>query len=138
MKKKLIVILFFLSVISLKAGTNLQWCLEYMTTNYPTSKWTLQDDSNGQGVYIKSWSSPLPKPTLSEAYSNWALASIWKSNQIADTKSDTANWKQNQVDGETLADAFKALIICINKRLPATNKITAVEFKQELKDQLSQ
>lgn len=56
----------------------------------------------------------------------------------ADIKATVANWKTNTVNGATLADAFKALIICINKRLPATNRITATEFKAELKEQLKQ
>jgi hypothetical protein len=57
--------------------TNLNVCLQYMTTNYPNSTWVLQDDSNGQGVYIKNWSSGLAKPTLAEAYSVWSLAEPW-------------------------------------------------------------
>lgn len=57
---------------------------------------------------------------------------------IAEAKAETANWKTNSVDGDTLADAFRALVICINKRLPATNRITAAEFKAGLKDQLKQ
>lgn len=134
--KKYLLILWFLIPVSLNAQTNLSICLEYMTTNYPTSSWMLQDD--GQGVYIKQWNSILAEPTLVQAYSNWPIASIWKSNQVAEIKSDLITWKIQNVDGDTLADAFKALIICINKRLPATNKITAVEFKTELKTQLQQ
>ena len=134
MKKFLI--FFFLIAVNVDAQTNLHTCLEYMTTNYPTSIWMLQDD--GQGAYIKQWSSPLAKPTLVQAYSNWPACSIWKSNAVAEAKSDVANWKTQQVDGETLADAFRALIICINRRLPAGTNITAAEFKTELKTQLQQ
>ncbi len=126
--------------VTLKAdiNANLNTCLEYMTTNYPGSTWILQDDSQGQGVYIKQWSSTMPKPTLEEAYAVWTDASSWKVDKIAEEKSNTDNWKTKQVDGETLADAIKALIICVNKRLPVGNKITAEEFKTELKDQLLQ
>ncbi len=59
-------------------------------------------------------------------------------NAIAEPKSDLSTWQTNLVDGTTLADAFRALIICINRRLPAGTNITANEFKTELKKQLLQ
>jgi len=73
---------------------------------------------------------------------DWAGMTIAEQDAVldaeADVKATVANWKTNTVDGETLADAFTALVICINKRLPATNKITMAEFKVELKEQLKQ
>jgi len=129
-----ILVIFLLLVSLAKAEININWCLEYMTTNHPNSSWVVQDD--GRRVYISQWDSSLIKPTLEQVYAVWTNAAPWKSNQVIEIKCNTANWKDQQIDGETLADAFKALIICINKRLPATNKITAVEFKAELKGQL--
>lgn len=134
--KKLITVIVFLISVSINAQTNVPICLEYMTTNYPGSSWVLQDD--GSGVYIRYWQSALAKPTMAQVYAVWPNASVWKSNQVIEAKSNYDTWKTQQVDGETLADAFKALIVCINKRLPATNRITAVEFKLELKQQLQE
>ena len=136
--KIITMMIVFLIAVSANASTNLNWCLEYMTTNYAGSTWMLQDDSNGLGVYIKNWNSGLAKPTLPNAYAVFPQASIWKSNQVAVSKSDIDAWKDRQIDGDTLAKALKAMVICINKRLPATNKITVVEFKGELKDLLNQ
>lgn len=139
MSKFTIVLLLFVLVVRVMAGgENVNTCLEYMTTNHPNSSWVLQDDSNGQGVYIKQWNSTMPKPSIDEAKAMWPQAAPWKSNQVAGVKSDLATWKDKDVDAGTLACALQALVVCINKRLPATNKITAVEFKTELKEQLKQ
>jgi len=35
-----------------------------------------------------------------------------------------------------MSQAIKALVICVNKRLPAGNKITEVELKAEIKEQI--
>lgn len=73
---------------------------------------------------------------------DWVAMTVPEQQALIDAKAEikasTENWKTNSVDGETLADAFRTLIICINKRLPATNRITALEFKTELKEQLKQ
>ena len=128
-------ILIFFVAFNIQAQ-ELHTCLEYMTTNDPTAKFILWNDSDGNGTYIKQWQSTIPKPTIEEALSNWTNAASWKSNQVAEVNSEIANWKNTPVTGDTLKDAFTALIICINKRLPATNKITASEFKAELKNQI--
>ena len=63
-----------------------------MTTNHPNSSWVFQDDSNGQGIYIKEWRSTLPQPTLASAYSNWPVASVWKSNEVKNVQCNFDKW----------------------------------------------
>jgi hypothetical protein len=54
-------------------------------------------------------------------------------NAEKDVKASFDNWKTNTVDGETLAAALRAIVICMNRRVPGTNKITEAEVKVELK-----
>jgi hypothetical protein len=41
----------------------------------------LQDDSNGQGAYIKEWNLATPKPTLEQLNAYEAQANVVESNQ---------------------------------------------------------
>lgn len=76
-----------------QAETNLSWCLEYMTTNYPGSSWMLRNDCNGVGPYIKEWHSARPKPTMAEVYAVWSEAKPWKEGKLREEKADYDRWK---------------------------------------------
>lgn len=105
----------------------LEWntCIEYWTRTDPNAKWVLQDD--GQGVYIKKYNSTEPEPTEAELQAVEADALDWKKQQDAITLSDLDDMEERQ------KLFFKALVICINKRLPKGNKITLTELRNEVR-----
>ena len=55
----------------------------------------LQDDSNGQGPYIKEWNLATPKPTLEQLNAFEAQATTYDNNQkiIATRKSLYGSWE---------------------------------------------
>jgi hypothetical protein len=55
----------------------------------------LQDDSNGQGPYIKEWNLATPKPTLEQLNAFEAQATTYENNQkiIATRKSLYGSWE---------------------------------------------
>lgn len=83
----------FLLGVNANGQTNLSWCLEYMTTNYPGASWEIQDDQDGVGPYIKNWRSARPKPTMAEVYAVWPAAKPWKEGQLREAKADYDGWK---------------------------------------------
>jgi hypothetical protein len=134
--KKLIAVIVFLTTVSANAQTNIFWCLEYMTTNHPGSTWMLQDDSNGLGVYIKSWNSTLPKPTIAEALAVWSQAAPWKTNLIKGVQCDFENW--NNVSKEELKAFVLVLIDEINilRAKDALPNRTPAQLKAAIKGKL--
>ena len=140
MKKSLLL----LSLLGLTAGSWIQVVIDQngkaVSTNY--------NETNvahvlGTNEYLTTY----PFPTNAFCYwknvgSDWVAMST---NEMAtvdaaviSNKSNFASWKTQGVTGDTLADALKALVICVNRRIPATNAITVSEFTTELKNQLSQ
>lgn len=93
--RKLLICMVLCSLAGIaQAQTNLNTCLEYMTTNAPNSSWVLQDD--GQGVYIKTWVSSVAKPTIEEAYAVWPQASVWKKDKEDATDVEYNNWTKRE------------------------------------------
>ncbi len=84
MKKVICAVCFAVFVQVGYGQSNLSVCLEYMTTNHPGSRWEIQDD--GRGEYITNWVSALPQPSIVLAYSNWPMASVWRTNRTKDSK----------------------------------------------------
>jgi hypothetical protein len=57
----------------------------------------LQDDSNGQGAYIKEWNFDTPKPTLEQLNAFEAQATTYENNQklIATRKALYGSWESS-------------------------------------------
>ena len=55
----------------------------------------LQDDSNGQGAYIKEWNLDIPKPTMAQLDAFEAQATTYENNQriIQTRKSLYGSWE---------------------------------------------
>ena len=60
-----------------------------------TSDVLLQDDSNGQGAYIKEWNLDIPKPTMAQLDAFEAQATTYENNQkiISTRKSLYGSWE---------------------------------------------
>lgn len=76
-------------------------------------------------MYIKQWNSTVPQPTTAELEAAEAEALAWKAEQ------DKAALADLDTAEEKLKLFLRALVKCVNKRLPAGNKITETELKQE-------
>jgi hypothetical protein len=73
----------------------------------------LQDDSNGQGPYIKEWNLATPKPTLEQLNAYEAQAKTYEDNQkiIATRKALYGAWdKQLEEIYDNGIDSWKARI----------------------------
>jgi len=73
----------------------------------------LQDDSNGQGAYIKEWNLDIPKPTLEQLEQYEAQATTYENNQkiIATRKSLYGSWEsQLEEIYDNGIDSWKARI----------------------------
>lgn len=133
MKKLSILMIVSLTVASAIA-LDWQTCLEYKFQDAPEESWEL--NLTAKGMEVSGWKLTNAIPTQSELQAIEPAAIAWKRNQKVEEKADLTKWKDKQIDGDTLADAYRALVICINKRLPATNQITVSEFKAALKTEL--
>jgi hypothetical protein len=122
---------FMMAMAAIAEPLNISWCLEYMTTNAPNSKWMLQDD--GQGVYIKQWSSTLPKPTIAEASAVWAEAAPWKSNQVNTAKADFDGWDKPELKALVLVLMDEINILRTQAGLPPR---TTAQLKAAIKGKL--
>ena len=84
----------------------------------------LQDDSNGQGPYIKEWNLATPKPTLEQLNAYDAQATTYENNQkiIATRKALYGAWdKQLEELYDHGIDSWKARIAQIKADHPKEN-----------------
>ena len=84
----------------------------------------LQDDSNGQGPYIKEWNLATPKPTLEQLNAYEAQATTYENNQkiIATRKQLYGPWdKQLEEIYDNGIDSWKARIAQIKADNPKEN-----------------
>jgi len=84
----------------------------------------LQDDSNGQGPYIKEWNLATPKPTLEQLNAYEAQATTYENNQkiIATRKALYGAWdKQLEEIYDHGIDSWKARIAQIKADHPKEN-----------------
>jgi hypothetical protein len=81
----------------------------------------LQDDSNGQGPYIKEWNLATPKPTLEQLNAFEAQATTYENNQqiIATRKKLYGSWEsQLEEIYDNGIDSWKARIAQIKTDNP--------------------
>jgi hypothetical protein len=94
-------------------------CMEYMTTNIPNARapidFALQYGDKGLEIIwnIKS----MPKPTFAELDAIKTKALAWKSNEVTQAAAKIA-----------ITPGVQALMDAMNKRLPATNRISEAEL----------
>ena len=84
----------------------------------------LQDDSNGQGAYIKEWNLPIAKPTLEQLDALDAQATTYENNEKikATRKSLYGSWdKQLEEIYDNGMDSWKARIAQIKADNPKEN-----------------
>jgi len=81
----------------------------------------LQDDSDGQGVYIKEWNLDIAKPTIAQLDAYEAQATTYENNQqiISTRKSAYGPWdKQLEEIYDNGIDSWKARITQIKTDNP--------------------
>ena len=81
----------------------------------------LQDDGNGQGVYIKEWNLDIAKPTIAQLDAYEAQATTYENNQqiISTRKSAYGPWdKQLEEIYDNGIDSWKARITQIKTDNP--------------------
>ena len=84
----------------------------------------LQDDSNGQGAYIKEWNLPIAKPTLEQLDALDAQATTYENNEKikATRKSLYGSWdKQLEEIYDNGIESWKARIAQIKADNPKEN-----------------
>ena len=108
-KMKMKKILIVLVALYASVACALEWntCCAYITRDDANAKWLLQDD--GQGVYIREWSSTVAKPTEAELQAVEADAIDWMLNKTKDTEANYDEW-----DAKMKA-LIKLMVIEINK-----------------------
>jgi hypothetical protein len=72
------------------------------------------------------WEDARPKPTWA------AIQAAWDDYTANHEAEERAKVSDIETADERLKLVVKALVICVNKRLPAGNKITLDELKQEI------
>jgi hypothetical protein len=136
--KRLIILLMFfglqMSVVGAEYPLSLSTCLKYihvveqgkpLTDPLP---WELA--GRDHSVWITAWRADYPAPTPEYCVEIEQSAIAWKSASEIEHESTDRNWSKRE------RAIVRALVICINKRLPVGNKITAAELKAEIKEQL--
>jgi len=94
--KRMIQILAIVMVANLALATEWNTCLEYWTRTDPNATWSLQDDSNGQGVYTKTYSSTVAQPTKAQLIAIEADAIAWRANKTQDEEADYDQWTERE------------------------------------------
>ena len=98
---------------------------QYVNAEVDFTKYViLQDDSNGQGPYIKEWNLATPKPTLEQLNAYEAQATTYENNEKikATRKTLYGSWdKQLEEIYDNGIDSWKARIAQIKLDHPKEN-----------------
>jgi len=84
----------------------------------------LQDNSDGNGVFIAEWNLDIPKPTMSQLDAFEAQAQIYENNLniISKRKAEYGHWeKQLEEIYDNGIDAWKSRIASIKAKYPKEN-----------------
>ena len=93
-------------------------CMEYMTTNLNArAPWDFALQYGDKGLEIIWNIKTMPKPTFAQLDAIKGKALAWKSNEVTQAAAKIA-----------ITPGVQALMDAMNKRLPATNKITEAEL----------
>lgn len=105
--------------------------VEYLNSNSVVR--TPQDFAfawDGTNLVLSEWRLAPPKPTIPQLRAVVAQAAVWKAAKELDEKATV------DLYDERLKAVVKALVKCINLRLPADKRITADELKAAIKEEL--